>query len=90
MVKFIKFTYDTDKTYYLPVDGTSSVGATAANGTTAKVASGGAVTTITHAQDAAFSVQIALSKAIYDLLSDSQLTVVEWVPSKAVTKIEVA
>lgn len=90
MAKFIKFTYDTDKTYYLPVDGTSSVGGTAANGTTAKVASGGAVTTITHAGDTAFSMQIALNKAIYDVLSDSQLTVVEWVPSKAISKVEVA
>ena len=90
MAKFIKFTYDTDKTYYLPVDGTSSVGATAANGTTAKVATGGAVTTITHAGDAAFSMQIALSKAIYDVLSDSQISEVTWVPSKAISKIEVA
>ena len=90
MIKFVKFTFDTDKTYYLPVDSTSSVGATAANGTTAVVATGGVKTTLTHAQDAAFSQLVSLNKAIYDLLSDSQISVIEWTPTKAISLIAVA
>jgi len=90
MIKFVKFTFDTDKTYYLPVDGTSSVGGTAANGTTAVVSTGGVKTTITHAQDTAFSQLVSLNKAIYDVLSDSQVSVIEWTPTKAITLIAVA
>mgnify|MGYP003109629312 CR=1 FL=1 len=90
MAKFIKFTYDTDKTYYLPVDSTSAVGQASATGTAVKVATGGNVVTITCAADTGFSMQIALSKAIYDVLSDSQLLKVDWTPSKAISKVEVA
>tara|TARA_R100001460_G_scaffold60488_3_gene100545 strand:- start:2433 stop:2705 length:273 start_codon:yes stop_codon:yes gene_type:complete len=90
MAKFIKFTYDTNKTYYLPVDGTSAVGQAAADATSVKVATGGKLVTLTCAADSAFSMQIALSKAIYDVLTDSQLVEVVWVPSKAITKVEVA
>ena len=90
MAKFIKFTYATDKTYYLPVDSTSAVGQAAADSTAVTVATGGKLVTLTCAQDSAFSMQIALSKAIYDVLSDSQLLKVDWTPSKAISAVTVA
>ena len=90
MVKFVKFTFDTDKTYYLPVGEGALVGQAADTSTALTVGFGGSLATITCAADVDRSMQVSLVKAIYDVLSDSQISEVTWAPAKAISAVTVA
>ena len=89
MVKFVKFTFDTDKTYYLPVGEGVLVGEAADNSQALTIGFGGSLATLAFA-DTDRSMQVSLVKAIYDVLSDSQISEVVWSPSVAVTAVTVA
>ena len=90
MVKFVKFTFDTDKTYYLPVGEGAVVGQAADNSTALTIGFGGSLATLAFAADTDRSMQASLVKAIYDVVSDSQISEVVWSPSVAVTAVTVA
>jgi hypothetical protein len=90
MVKFVKFTFDTNKTYFLPVGEGTLVGQAADDSVALTVGFGGSLATIAFAADSDRSMQVSLSKAIYDVLSDSQISEVTWVPGKAISAVTVA
>ena len=91
MVKFVKFTFDTNKTYYLPVGPGIMVGQAADNSAALTVGFGGKLATVTFSgNDTDRAMQVGLLKAIYDVISDSQISEVTWTPGVAITKVEVA
>jgi len=86
MQKFVKFAITGKGDYYLPVGSGTTASYGAAN-TDMSIGVEGNVLLVTHAADTDGSNVIGLQKAIYDVLADSQLQVVTWTPTEAVSNV---
>ena len=87
MAKVVKFAITGKGDYYLPVGPDTTVSYGSAN-TIMLIGVAGNVIQVTHAADSAGANVIGLSKAIYDVLKDSQLFEVTWSPAQAVSNLE--
>ena len=87
MAKVVKFAITGKGDYYLPVGPNTTVSYGNAN-TTMYIGVAGNVIQVTHAADSAGANVIGLSKAIYDVMKDSQLFEVTWTPAQAVSNLE--
>ena len=86
MQKFVKFAITGKGDYYLPVGSGTTASYGAAN-TSLSIGVEGNVLLVTHAADTDGSNVIGLQKAIYTVLSDSQLQTVTWTPTEAVSNV---
>ena len=87
MVKFVKFAITGKGDYYLPVGSGTTASYDVSNNTKMTIGVEGNVLLVTHAADTDGSNVIGLQKAIYDVLSDSQLQVVTWTPTEAISNV---
>ena len=87
MAKVVKFAITGKGDYYLPVGPNTTVSYGNANNIL-YIGVAGNVIQVSHAADTAGANVIGLSKAIYDVLKDSQLFEVTWTPAQAVTNLE--
>jgi hypothetical protein len=87
MAKVVKFAISGKGDYYLPVGPNTTVSYGNANNIL-YIGVAGNVIQVSHAADTAGANVIGLSKAIYDVLKDSQLFEVTWTPAQAVTNLE--
>ena len=87
MAKVVKFAIDGKGDYYLPVGPNTTVSYGTSN-QSMLIGVAGNVIQVSHAADAAGANVIGLSKAIYDVMKDSQLFEITWTPAQTVSNLE--
>ena len=87
MAKVVKFAITGKGDYYLPVGPNTTVSYGNHNDIM-YIGVAGNVLQVSHAADAAGANVIGLSKAIYDVMKDSQLFEITWTPAQTVTNLE--
>ena len=87
MAKVVKFAISGKGDYYLPVGPNTTVSYGNANDIL-YIGVAGNVLQVSHAADTAGANVIGLSKAIYDVMKDSQLFEITWTPAQAVSNLE--
>ena len=87
MAKVVKFAITGKGDYYLPVGPNTTVSYGNANNIL-YIGVAGNVIQVSHAADTAGANVIGLSKAIYDVMKDSQLFEITWTPAQAVSNLE--
>jgi len=87
MAKVVKFAISGKGDYYLPVGPNTTVSYGNANNIL-YIGVAGNVIQVSHAADTAGANVIGLSKAIYDVMKDSQLFEITWTPAQAVSNLE--